>query len=144
MEMQLAAFKKAVRKIKTHAVHESEEWHLDTCYVPKNRLRMVAIENKQAAIKGLPCIGDQEASSITRMVLVLRGINGKRQIEAWEQEELRAAPQKLKLQSLATGWQKAMQKKDDRIAEKCKEKEEAGAYGKGASEEKDNEENSRG
>ena len=85
---------------------------------------MVAIENKQAAIKGLPCIGDQEASSITRMVLALRGINGKEQIEAWEQGELRVAPQKLKLQSFATGWQQATPMKEDWVAKRCKEKEE--------------------
>ena len=85
---------------------------------------MAAIENKQAAIKGIPCIADEEASSITRMVLALRGINGKKQIEAWERGELRAVPQKLKLQSLATGWQKATPMKEDWIAEKCKEKEE--------------------
>ena len=38
--------------------------------------------------------------------------------------ELRAVPQRLKLQSLATGWQKATPMKEDWIAEKCKEKEE--------------------
>ena len=111
-----------MRGIKKHAVQESDEWRLDTCYVIKNRLRTAAVENKQAAIKGILCISDEEASSITRMVLALRGINGKKQIEAWEKGELRAVPQKLKLQSLATGWQKATPMKEDWIAEKCKEK----------------------
>ena len=58
------------------------------------------------------------------MVLVLRGRNGDRQIEAWEQGELRAAPQKLKLQSLATGWQKATPMKEDWVAKQCKATEE--------------------
>ena len=51
MEMQLAAFKKHSKKNQKHVVHESDERHMHTCYVPTNRLRMAAIENKQAALK---------------------------------------------------------------------------------------------
>ena len=88
MEMQLAEFKKAVRKIKNHAVQESDEWHMDACYAVNNCLRKAAVENKQAAIKGIPCISEEEAIAITRMVLALRGIHGGKQIEAWGSGEL--------------------------------------------------------
>ena len=82
MQMQLAAFKKAVRKVKKHSVRESEEWQFDTSYVPRNRLKQAAVENKQAAVKGLPCIDEEDAVTIMRMILALRGVNKKKQIDA--------------------------------------------------------------
>ena len=87
METQLAEFKKAVREIKKHAVQESGEWHMDTCYVVNNCLRKAAVENKQAATKGIPCISEEEAIAITRMVLALRGINGESKSKHGEKED---------------------------------------------------------
>ena len=106
MQMQLAAFREAVRKIKKHSIRESEEWQFDTSYAPKNRLKKAAVENKQAAVKGLPCLNEEDAVKIMRMILALRGVNRKKQIDAWLQGGLHITPQRLKLQSMATGWNK--------------------------------------
>ena len=80
--------KRQLGKLKKHAVQESGEWHMDTCYAVDNRLRKAAVENKQAAIKGIPCISEEEAIAITRMVLAQRGINGEKQIEACEKRRV--------------------------------------------------------
>ena len=69
-------------------------------------MKQAAVENKQAAVKGLPCIDEEDAVTIMRMILALRGVNRKKQIDAWLQGGLHIIPQRLKLQSMATGWNK--------------------------------------
>ena len=73
MQMQLADFKRAVRQVKKHSVQEDDEWHFDTSYVMRNRLEEAAIENKQAAIKGTPCINEEDGKASMRLILALRG-----------------------------------------------------------------------
>ena len=108
LQNHLAEFKKAVRKIKKHAAKSEDEWMLETCYTPKNRLQDAAIENRQAAIKGLPCLEEKDAKDVMRMMMALRGINGKKQVDAWREGCLKVTPQKLRLQKMAAGWSKAM------------------------------------
>ena len=68
MQMQIATFKQTVREIKKHSANEEEEWRLGACEVPKNRLKGAAVENRQAAIKGLPCLNEDDAEKVMRMV----------------------------------------------------------------------------
>ena len=82
MQMQIATFKETVRKIKKRSAKEEGEWRFGACDVPKNRLKGAAVENRQAAIKGLPCLNEDDAEKVMRMVLALRGINRKNQIDA--------------------------------------------------------------
>ena len=91
-------------------MEECQEWIIDTSYVAKHRLRDAAIENRQAAIKGLPKIEDEDAAKIMKVILAMRGINKKKQIEAWREGHLQVRPQKLKIQGAAQGWGKAVVK----------------------------------
>ena len=53
LQKQLANSKKAVRKVKTHTMKESQEWIGETSYVAKHRLKEAGIENRRAARKGI-------------------------------------------------------------------------------------------
>ena len=117
LQPKIAELKKAVRKIKKHAMKMEDEWMFDTCYAPGNRLKEAAIENRQAAIKGLPCIDDKDAEAVMRLLIALRGINSKKQVEAWREGGLKVAPQKLRLQKMAVGWSKAVTFGEDWISE---------------------------
>ena len=85
LQPTIAEFKKAVRKIKKHAVKKEDEWMFDTCYVPKNRLKDAAIKNRQVAIQGMPCLDDKDAEAVMRLMIALRGINSKKEIEEWKE-----------------------------------------------------------
>ena len=117
LQPKIAEFKKAVRKIKKHAVKKEDEWMFDTCYVPKNRLKDAAFENRQAAIQGMPCLDDKDAEAVMRLMIALRGINSKKQIEEWKEGRLKVLPQKLRLQKMAAGWSKAVTIGEDWIGE---------------------------
>ena len=83
----------------------------------KNRLKDAAIENRQAAMKGMPCLDDKDAEAVMRLLIALRGINSKKQVEAWKEGGLKVAPQKLRLQKMAAGWSKAVTLGEDWIGE---------------------------
>ena len=53
---------------------EWDEHHLATSYSQTNRLRIMGIENKQAATEGMLALDDKEAKMITQAILAMRGI----------------------------------------------------------------------
>ena len=101
LQTQIAGFKKAVRKIKKHTVKESQEVIIEASYVAKHRLKDAAIENRQAAIKGLPKIEDEDAEKIMKVIQAMRGISKKKQIEMWKEGDLKVMPQKLRTRGTA-------------------------------------------
>ena len=50
LQKQLADFKKLARKVNMYAIAEEHRWHMETCYVARNRLASAAVTNRQAAI----------------------------------------------------------------------------------------------
>ena len=50
-----------------------------------SKLKDAAIENRQAAIKGLLEIEDEDAEKIMKVILAMRGISRKKQIEMWKE-----------------------------------------------------------
>ena len=56
-----------------HTVPEEHTWLFETSYVARNRLRRAAITNRQAAIRGIPYIEEEEATQIMKVLLALRG-----------------------------------------------------------------------
>ena len=79
--MQIADFKTAVRAITKYSTAEEDEWHLQTSYRIKHRLGEVAVENRQAAIKGLPKVSEADAKSIVQGILAMRGADKKKHKE---------------------------------------------------------------
>ena len=84
--------------MKRHTVPDNQEWILDTSYVARNRLADVAITNRQAAIRGLPVVGDEDAEAIIRVILALRGTDKKKQIDALQEGALFLKPVDLSMQ----------------------------------------------
>ena len=80
---------------------------------PKNRLKEAAIENRQAAIKGMPCLDDKGAEAVMRLLIAL----SKKQVEAWREGGLKVAPQKLRLQKMAAGWSNVVTFGEDWVGE---------------------------
>lgn len=66
-----------MRKIKKYAMKENQEWLVETSYTAKNRLRGAAVENKQAAIRGLPKVEEEDAMEIMKVIMATRGISRK-------------------------------------------------------------------
>ena len=66
-----------MRKIKKYAMKENQEWLVETSYIPKNRLRGAAVENKQAAIRGLPNVDEEGAMKIMKVIMATSGISRK-------------------------------------------------------------------
>ena len=60
LQEQIAEFKKAARKSNLHTVPEDQSWRLETSYVMRNRLMNAAINNRQAAIRGMPMLAKED------------------------------------------------------------------------------------
>ena len=58
-----------------------------------------------------------------RLLIALRGINSKKQVEAWREGGLKVVPQRLRLQKMAAGWSKAVTFGEDWIGENEKSAE---------------------
>ena len=104
LQAQVAEFKKSVRKIGKFTVSITQEWHLQTSKVMRNRLSKAAINNRQAAIKGMPVMTKEDAQRVMRTLLVLRGIDKVKNMEAWEEGGLEVTPGSIKLQGVAQKW----------------------------------------
>ena len=64
-----SAFKKACRKIRKHTMPEEEEWILETSYIKRHRLKDAAVENRQAAVKGLPKVSEEDAMKVMGIII---------------------------------------------------------------------------
>ena len=105
-----ADFKKDLRKIKKYAVPEEQEWVLETAYGNKHRLKGVAIGSRQAAIRGRPKAGNEDAHMIMKIILAIRGLDKKIHIKEREEGRLSVMPKKMKMQSIALIWRTAVEK----------------------------------
>ena len=94
---------KQIADFMSHTVKENQEWIMGTSYIARHRLKDIAIENRRAAIKGLPEIEDERAEKIMKVILAMRGISKKKQIEMWKEGKLQVTPQKLRTQGTAHG-----------------------------------------
>ena len=78
-----------MRKISTYCIKEEQEWIFNTCYARPNRLEMAAVGNKHASIQGMPRIPQDEAESILKAILAMKGARTKKQRIAHEGGELK-------------------------------------------------------
>ena len=54
------------------SVDDADEWHLTTWKNISNRLGALAISSRQAAIKGMPEISEEDSKYITKALLPMR------------------------------------------------------------------------
>ena len=78
-------FKAEVKLLKRHCVEEKDEAYLDTSYARANRLRPLAVTNKHAMLRGVPCISESEACTVTKAILAMKGIHQRKHKVAWEE-----------------------------------------------------------
>ena len=64
-----------------------------------NRLAPLAIKNKQATIKGMPKVPEEEAKAIARATLRLKGIVAVKKLKKHKEGNLRLMPRPLKYKS---------------------------------------------
>ena len=105
---QVAAFQNSCRKVRRHVVGEDQEWRLGTSYVMRNRLRDAGISNRQAAIRGMPEVSNEDGEKVMRILMALRGLENKKHLEEWESGQLKVLPKKLNLQGTVQAWRKAV------------------------------------
>ena len=83
---------------------EEGEWVVRTCYSRENRLKKVAVDNKHAAVQGMPKINTCEAESILNMILAMKGATSKKQKAEHEQGYLKLQPRPLTYKGTARNW----------------------------------------
>ena len=108
LQIQLAEFKKAVREINLHVVPEAQSWRLETSYVMRNRFADAAVQSRQPAIRGMPYVGEVDAAEIMHILLAIRGLDKKNNLEAWRESNLKVRKGDLKLQGTAQKWRRAI------------------------------------
>ena len=106
--MQIADFKTAVRAIAKYSTAEEDEWRLQTSYRIKHRLGEVAVESRQAAIKGLPKVSEADAKSIVQGILAMRGADKKKHKELHAAGNLCLHERRLPMQGAMQCWRKAV------------------------------------
>ena len=104
LQMQLATFKKAARKINLHTVQEQQAWRLETSYVMRNRLQQATITNRQPAVRGMPVLTIEDAGKVMHTLLALQGHHKAKTIQAWKEGTLKVEIGDLKLQGTAQKW----------------------------------------
>ena len=104
LQKQLAEFKKTFRKFNKYTVPDDQTWHLETSYANRNRLANAAVANRQAAVRGMPVVTDDDARRIMRTFLAMKGITKKKQLELWESGQLKLLPGDLKMQGTSHKW----------------------------------------
>ena len=110
---EIAAFKKAVRKINLHCIRLEDDWQLQTCYGRANRLKGVAVKNKHAGIQGLPKIGLVEAEEITKTILEMRGTRRTKQAEEHSKGQLRLNATPFSYRRTTLNWSNKLKRLED-------------------------------
>ena len=64
----------------------------------------MAISNKHSTIKGCPILSEDDAKMVMKALLAIRGINQKKQKEAWERGELRLQARPMAYKGTAHAW----------------------------------------
>ena len=77
LELQIAEFNNAVKKFNLFTVQEEHDWRLGTSHVMRNRLMNAAIDNRQAAVRGMPFWRQEDAEKVMHILLALRGLDKK-------------------------------------------------------------------
>ena len=72
LQKAVAAFKKQCRRVRIMCIDEGDEHNLHTCYSQVNRLKVMGISNRHAAIMGMPTLNEEDATMVTQAVLAMR------------------------------------------------------------------------
>ena len=112
LQNAVAEFKRRVRFATRVSVDEAGEWHLATCTHVTNRLAPLAISTRQAAIKGMPEIDEEDSKYITRALLTMRGVNQKIHKIAHDAGSLELCPKPISFKGTSHAWVRNLKKKD--------------------------------
>ena len=112
LQNAIAEFKRRVRLVTKVSVDEADEWQLTTCTNVTNRLAPLAISSRQAAIKGMPEIDEEDSKYITRALLAMRGVNQKIHKIAHDAGSLKLYPKPFAFKGTSHAWMRNLKKKD--------------------------------
>ena len=112
LQAALAEFKRRVRFVMKVSVDDVDEWHLTTCKNISNRLGALAISSRQAAIKGMPEISEEDSKYITKTLLAMRGVNQKIHKAAHDAGTLKLSPKPFALKGTSHAWMRNLKKQD--------------------------------
>ena len=93
-----------MKTLNTQCVKEEDDEYLDTSYGRANRLRPLAVTNKHAMLRGVPYLEEEEARTITRAILAMKGIHQRKHRAAYEEGILRLLPKPLSYQGSTHAW----------------------------------------
>ena len=91
-------------------MEEDEGWRLGTSEVMRNRLGEAGINNRQAAIRGMPEVNQEDGQQVMTILMALRGLGGEKHLDEWRAGLLIVNPEKLNLKGTVQAWKKALQK----------------------------------
>ena len=107
MKKQLAELKHLMRKSARHAVSEEDDWHFQTCLKRATRLRVVAVEGRIPAIRGMPVVEEEDAEMIEKAILAIRGADKKKHEKALHEGTLKLPLKRLPMSGAVQAWRKA-------------------------------------
>ena len=110
LQSAMANFKKRVRFVMKVSVDERDEWHLTTCMNISNRLGALAISSRQASIKGMPAMTEEDSKYITKALLAMRGVNQKVHKAAHENGTLKLSPKPFAYKGNSHAWMRNLKK----------------------------------
>ena len=104
LQKVVAAFKVQCRRLKTLCVEEGDEQYLATSYKQVKRLKAMGIDNRHAAIDGLPSLSVEDAKMITQAILAMRGSNQKKHKAMHQKGTLQLQKRPMAYKGTATAW----------------------------------------
>ena len=113
LQKALAAFKVQCKRVKNFCIKEGEEHHLATSYCQANRLRKLGIDNRHAAIVGMPVLDEEDSITITQAILAMRGVNQKKHKEKQADGNLLLPIRTMAYKGAATAWMRSLKYKQD-------------------------------
>ena len=95
LQTALADFKRRMRKVVRRNVKEEDEKFFQTSYARVNSLKKLAVQNKHAAITGLPNLPEAMAKEVAKAIVILKGIYQKKHRAAHGEGNLMLLPKSM-------------------------------------------------
>ena len=109
LQAAVKQFKADIKILKRQCVEEQHGVCLSTSYARNKRLRQLAVKNKHTMLRGAPKIDDDEAETITKAILAMKGIHQMKYRMAWQEGTLKLSPKPMSYKGNTLAWTRSYQ-----------------------------------
>lgn len=112
LQSALKQFKADITILRRQCVEEQHELYLITAYSGNNRLKQLAAKNTHTMSRGVPQIDDDEAETITKAILAMKGIHQLKYRTAWQEGNLKLSPKPMCYKGSTHVWMRNIKTED--------------------------------